>query len=154
MPNTLLVAKLITVIRWHHFRMKKITTINIHPGDSRQSRFRSAGTGTAFFVRTSLEKRFFFVTAPAKKQLGKKKTGWNRGTFWRKKYQKPHARYSKFSAKVTSWKYRVTKGGTPGNLRRDHGAPPVGFIQIGKSIWPEPLFQNFHSGSCLQQKFF
>jgi len=38
-------------------------------------RFRTAGTGTVFFVRTSLEKRFFFVNAPAKKQLGKKKTG-------------------------------------------------------------------------------
>ena len=28
-----------------------------------------------FFVRTSLEIRFFFVTAPAKKKPGKKKTG-------------------------------------------------------------------------------
>jgi hypothetical protein len=28
-----------------------------------------------FFIRTSLETRFFFVTAPAKKKPGKKKTG-------------------------------------------------------------------------------
>jgi len=31
--------------------------------------------GLFFYSRTSLEKRFFFVNAPAKKQLGKKKTG-------------------------------------------------------------------------------
>jgi hypothetical protein len=31
--------------------------------------------GPVFFIRTSLEKRLFFVTAPAKKKPGKKKTG-------------------------------------------------------------------------------
>ena len=41
---------------------------------------------------------------------------------------------SKFSAKVTSRKYRVTKGGSPGYRILALGKPPVGFIQIGKSI--------------------
>jgi len=56
--------------------------------------------------------------------------------------------YSKFSAKVTSWKYHGTK------CAERKGSPPVGFIQIGKAIWPEHLFQNFHSGSFLRQKFY
>jgi hypothetical protein len=75
MPSTLHVAKLITDIHWRHSRMKRITTINTHPGDLRQSRFRNAGTGLLFFIRTSLKTSFFFVTAPAKKKPGKKKTG-------------------------------------------------------------------------------
>ena len=145
MPNILPVVKLITAIRWHHSRMKKITTINIHPGDWRQSRFRTAGTGTAFFVRTSLEKRFFFVNAPAKKQLGKKNTGWKRGTFWRKKYQKPYARYSKFIAKVNSWKY-FSLSVTPGVAIPDVCHPLGSFRFLKGKIWPEPLFQNFHFG--------
>ena len=98
-----------------------------------------------FFYSYFQGKRFFLDAAPAKKRLGKKKTGWKRGAF-EQKLPKAHAHYSKFSAKVTSWKYLVTKGGSPGYLILAPSEPPVGFIQIGKSIWPEPLFQNFHSG--------
>ena len=80
-----------------------------------------------------------------RKSLAKRKPDEN-GVLLKEKQPKAHAHYSKFSAKVTSWKYRVTKGGSLGHLILPLGEPPVGFIQIGKSIWPEPLFQNFHSG--------
>jgi len=154
MPNTLHVAKLITAIRWHHLRMKKITTINIHPGDWRQSRFRTAGTGTAFFCSHLPEKRFFFVTAPAKKHLGKKKTGWKRGTFWKKSTKKPTRYYSKFSAKVTSWKYRVTKGGSPGHLILDPGRASRWVHSDWKINLTRTFVSEFSFRYLVRQKFF
>jgi len=150
--NTLHVAKLITVIRWHHSRMKKITTINIHPGDWKKSRFRTVGTGTIFYSYL-LEKRFFFVYCTGKEKAWQKENRMKTGCFWTKA-TKAHAHYSKFSAKVTSWKYLVTKGGSPGHLILAMDEPPVGFIQIEKPNLTRTFVPEFSFRYCLGQKFF
>jgi len=90
MPNILHAAKLITAIRWHHSRMKKITKISIlHIGndlvESSRSDFRN---GLIFFIRTSQVNAFSLVLHRQRTSLAKRKPDEN-GVLLNKSYQKP-----------------------------------------------------------------
>ncbi len=153
MPNILHVAKLITVIRWHHSRMKRITTINTHPGDWRQSRFLTAGTGTVFLFVPHLKNAFSLMLHRQRKSLAKRKPDEN-GVLLKKKRPKAHAHYSKFSAKVTSWKYHVTKGGSPGHLILAPGRASRWVHSDWKTNLTRTFVPEFSFRYCLGQKFF
>ena len=90
MPNILHVAKLITVIRLLHFRMKKITKISIlHIGNDliepSRSDFRN---GLIFFIRTSQVNAFSLMLHRQRKGLAKRKPDEN-GVLLNKSNQKP-----------------------------------------------------------------
>ena len=98
-------------------------------------RFRIPGTGLLFFFVLRWKHAFSLLMHRQRKSLAKRKPDEN-GVLLKEKLPKANAHYSKFSAKVTSWKYRVTKGGSLGHRIPVLGKPPVGFIQIfeGKNL--------------------
>jgi hypothetical protein len=90
MQNILHAAKLITAIRWHHSKMRRIIKISIlHIGNDLIASSRSGNrNGLIFFIRTSKVNAFSLMLHRQRKGLAKRKPDEN-GVLLNKSYQKP-----------------------------------------------------------------